>query len=86
MPFALSLVITAASMAMATKITESNKPVPNIIKPVAVASYNRIGIPAPTKNANAKELAKPVNTLNQMVFRFRGWLTINSKNSALLYT
>ena len=64
MPFALSRILTVASMAIATKIIESNSPVPNIIKPVGVASYNKIGSPAPTKNAKwITDVTKPTITV-----------------------
>ena len=83
-PFALSLVITAASMAMATKIIDSNKPIAVIISPIAAGAKKRIGKPAPMRNEHDKEPANPVNKLLQMCFLFSGWLTSNSINSALL--
>src|SRR4051794_33766212 len=80
-PLALSLVFTAASIAIATKITDNNKPTTNMINPVAVNSNSKIGMPTPMKNANESEHPSPKKILSQMVFHFKGWLTSSSKNS-----
>ena len=75
-----------ATLDAAGNIIDNKSPVPNIINPVGVASYNKMGIPAPIKKANAMDVASPKKRLSQIVFLFKGWLTSSSKNSELLYT
>ena len=83
-PFALSLILTTASIEIATKMMLNKIPIAIIMKPVGVDWYNNIGIPAPTKKDKDMEAASPENKLNQIVLLFNGWLTSNSMNSELL--
>ena len=71
-PLALSLVVTAANMAIETKITERKQPIMTIKPPVKVGSKNKIGIPQPMKNARHSETDKPENKLSQIFFLFKG--------------
>jgi hypothetical protein len=56
------------------------------MNPVGVGSKSRMGKPAPIRNEKESEKESPEKILSQMEFRFRGWLTSNSRNSTLLYT
>ena len=85
-PLALSFVTTAANIAMEVKIKVKNSPQSTSIKPNMVGSNIRITIPAPKKKAKPKAEIRPINRLFQMIFRWIGWLKINSTNSELLYT
>ena len=71
-PFALSRVVTVASNAIETKITDNKHPVITRIKPVDVGSYINTGIPQPIRNDRQSENASPVKRLSQMYFLFRG--------------
>ena len=71
-PLALSRLETAASIAMATNITDSRQPIIVIINPVDVGSKNNKGMPEPIKKANEREVDKPVNKLSHICFRLRG--------------
>lgn len=64
-PFALSLLKIAASIANEENIIERKTPVMSKDAPVSMEEYNKIGIPQPIKNANIKAVESPKKRLNQ---------------------
>jgi hypothetical protein len=65
-PFALSLLIIAESIAKELKIMESITPTMMSEKPTSSEEYNSIGTPQPIKNAKTSAEDNPRNKLNQI--------------------
>ena len=84
-PLALSLVRIELKNAKATNITEIKEPTKIIIIPTLSGALIKRGIPAPIKKAATIDNDNPRNKLNQIFFRFTGWLNKSSINSELLY-